>query len=158
MMTKRQFAKYIVEDFSKRELGWENYNFDKDPEKAKVLICHIGDSAGLGIVLDFLGVIDDENIKEYVGEREQDLIFRCEGEVVQNLSFREILELLPSEDQIEVIDGKEQKLKDDVIICVECGRISQEYGYCEQDGSAFCETCWDGHVSRCEACYNAMNN
>lgn len=47
---------------------------------------------------------------------------------------------------------EDEEFDDSKIICVSCGKISPEYGYCNVDGSAFCDECWNDHVQECKKC------
>ena len=92
MMTKKQFCRMVLEN-NKHELGVKT---DKE------LIPHVFSSTSLGIALEFLGVITNEShpdICEYLASRGGVLYgyYDTELQDVKQLSFRELLSLLPDD-------------------------------------------------------------
>lgn len=103
MITKMQFAKHIVENFAKHVKGFEDFNYDDDFDKVKEFVNEIGTSSSLAVALNFLGVLENENDKDYSNSRSGTFIMRIDTrknrpqneEMCQFLSVSEMLEILP---------------------------------------------------------------
>ncbi len=44
---------------------------------------------------------------------------------------------------------------DDEDDCKSCGTLLVIYGYCDVNGQAYCEICWQAHVVMCTKCRRA---
>jgi len=90
MMTKKQYAKSIVNDFCKNNLG------GKDPKNVDNWGPYLFMSSSLAVALEFLGLLD-EHQKEYSTTRGGTVKIYYDEEIREPviLSTRELLSLLP---------------------------------------------------------------
>lgn len=84
MMTKTDFCQMTIDKWKR------DNNVDEVTED------DVFQSSCLGIAMDYLGLIKDKHIKEYLSSR-GGIFFTHYINPIKSLSFRELLELLPEE-------------------------------------------------------------
>ena len=100
MMTKTQFAKHIVEKYAE-ENGFEDFYYDDNLNQVKEFSKDIYSSSSLAAALNFLGVLENDEDKQYANSRGGLFVTRflpkkvADEEIFQNISVAELLQLLP---------------------------------------------------------------
>lgn len=82
MITKKDYCKYVLEEFARKE----------GIDVTDIRDMHILSSSNLGIAMEYLGLIQDEEMKEFVKSRVSSMIVTLTG---KHLSAREFLSLIP---------------------------------------------------------------
>ncbi len=86
MITKEQFCKMIIKEYL------------KDENQEKINDWDILKSSNLAVCMEFLGIIKDNEAKEYASSRGGVIFTYCdiENENIATLSARELIEILPN--------------------------------------------------------------
>jgi hypothetical protein len=82
MITKSELCRKIIEDFTS-EIG-------RYPKESDII-----SSSRLAVAMEYLGLLETDEFKEYAQDRGGVLFTFWNGEEVRSLSYRELLHLLP---------------------------------------------------------------
>lgn len=94
MLTKREACLAVIGDFCvEQRIGPEDLT-DK----------HILTSSKLAVAMEYLGLIEEEDMKAFAAGRSGMILFHFADEDMKTLTFRELLDLLPE-------DKKKGKIK-----------------------------------------------
>jgi hypothetical protein len=88
MITKRDFAEFLIKDFAEKE-SVDIYDVCAHPEE------YVSKSTSCGIALRYLGYIKDEETLNYLSSRSGIYILSVKGNHI--LSTEEMFDLLPEE-------------------------------------------------------------
>jgi len=120
MITREEYARSIIRNFKIEYLECNSYDTDKIVRDDE-LENHVNVSSSLGIALEVLGLIKDDNVRKYVATRDGGIIIDniCSKDLdtdkkerlklahnFQYLSVRELMYMLPSEKDGYLIKGK----------------------------------------------------